>query len=182
MMLEGISGVDPADRSPSKTMQMWYQYEAAKRSRQNDDPAVSLQVKNDDGQAMDASSTSKNKVNLNEKYRCHTCENRKYQDGSDDPGVSFKSPSKLTPEQAASAVVSHEREHVFREQAKAKEEGAKVVSQTVSIHTGICSECGKVYVAGGTTRTVTKSGGSADGQTAAGNANEGKGNFIDAAV
>lgn len=33
--------------------------------------------------------------------------------------------------------------------------GRKVVSQTVAYYTGICPECGKFYVSGGTTRTVT---------------------------
>jgi len=88
--------------------------------------------------------------------KCETCEKRKYQDGSDDPGVSFKTPTNVKPEQAASAVRGHEMEHVTREQAKAKREGREVVSQSVTIHTGICPECGKVYVSGGTTRTVTK--------------------------
>lgn len=90
-----------------------------------------------------------------EEGECQTCEQRKYQDGSDDPGVSFKTASHIAPEQAASAVRGHEMEHVGREQAKAKREERKVVSQSVSIHTDICPECGKVYVSGGTTRTVT---------------------------
>ena len=47
-------------------------------------------------------------------------------------------------------------EHVYREQAKADREGRKVVSQSVTMHTEICPECGKSYVSGGTTRTVTK--------------------------
>ena len=34
-------------------------------------------------------------------------------------------------------------------------EGRAVISQTVTIHTGICPECGSVYVSGGTTRTTT---------------------------
>ena len=47
-------------------------------------------------------------------------------------------------------------EHVTREQAKARREDRKVVSQSVTYHTAICPECGKTYVSGGTTRTVTK--------------------------
>ena len=31
-----------------------------------------------------------------------------------------------------------------------------MVSQNVTMHTEICPECGKSYVSGGTTRTVTK--------------------------
>lgn len=91
-----------------------------------------------------------------EEGECQTCEKRKYQDGSDDPGVSFKTPTNIKPEQAASAVRGHEMEHVYREQAKAGREGRKVVSQSVTMHTEICPECGKSYVSGGTTRTVTK--------------------------
>ena len=91
-----------------------------------------------------------------EEGRCETCEKRKYQDGSDDPGVSFKTPTNIKPEQAAAAVRGHEMEHVVREQAKAGREGRKVVSQSVAIHTEICPECGKAYVSGGTTRTVTR--------------------------
>lgn len=87
---------------------------------------------------------------------CQTCKNRKYQDGSDDPGVSFKSPSKVSPGSAESAVRAHEYEHVNRNQAKAAREGQEVVYQTVRIKHGICPECGKDYVAGGLTTTVTK--------------------------
>lgn len=90
-----------------------------------------------------------------EEARCETCENRKYQDGSDDPGVSFKTAQRIAPEQAASAVRGHEMEHVSRERAAAKQEGRKVIQQTVSLHTEICPECGDVYVSGGTTRTTT---------------------------
>lgn len=90
-----------------------------------------------------------------EEGECQTCENRKYQDGSDDPGVSFKTATRIAPEQAAAAVRGHEMEHVVREQASAAREDRKVVSQTVSLHTEICPECGDVYVSGGTTRTVT---------------------------
>lgn len=91
-----------------------------------------------------------------EEGECETCEKRKYQDGSDDMGVSFKTPTNVKPEQAASAVRGHEMEHVVREQAKAKREGREVVSQSVTMHTGICPECGKSYVSGGTTHTVTR--------------------------
>lgn len=91
-----------------------------------------------------------------EEGECQTCENRKYQDGSDDPGVSFKTATKLSPEEAATAVRGHEMEHVVREQAKAAREDREVISQSVTIKTAICPECGTVYTSGGTTRTVTK--------------------------
>ena len=86
---------------------------------------------------------------------CKTCAERKYQDGSDDPGVSFKTAAHIAPEQAAAKVRGHEMEHVTREQAKAEREDREVVSQHVNIHTAICPECGKVYVSGGTTTTTT---------------------------
>ena len=99
---------------------------------------------------------SKTAQEVVEESECQTCKNRKYQDGSDDPGVSFKTATKIAPEQVASAVRGHEQEHVVREQAKAQREDRKVVSQSVTIHTAICPECGDVYVSGGTTRTTTK--------------------------
>ncbi len=91
-----------------------------------------------------------------EEGRCETCEKRKYQDGSDDMGVSFQTPTRVDPDLAASAVRGHENEHVVREQAKAQREDRKVVSQSVTLHTDICPECGKTFISGGTTRTTTK--------------------------
>lgn len=88
--------------------------------------------------------------------RCKTCEERKYQDGSDDSTVSYQTPTNIDPDVAPAAVRGHELEHVAHEQARAQQEGRKVVSQTVTLHTDICPECGRVYVSGGTTRTVTK--------------------------
>lgn len=89
-----------------------------------------------------------------EETECQTCAERKYQDGSNDPGVSFKTATHLSPEQAAGAVRSHEMEHVNRNQAKAQRENREIISQSVTIHTDICPECGRVYTSGGTTRTV----------------------------
>lgn len=86
---------------------------------------------------------------------CRTCAERKYLDGSDDPGVSFQTPTHISPETSASAVMSHEMEHVTREQGKASREGREVVSQRVQLHSAICPECGKPYIAGGTTTTTT---------------------------
>ncbi len=87
---------------------------------------------------------------------CESCKNRKYVDRSDDATVSFQSPTKVSPNAAEGAVRAHEQEHVSSEQSKAVEQGRKVVSQSVSIHYGICPECGSSYVSGGTTTTVTK--------------------------
>ena len=71
-----------------------------------------------------------------EEGKCQTCEQRKYKDGSNDPGVSFKTATRV---------------------AKAKREDRRVVSQSVALKTSICPECGKVYVSGGVTRTTTAS-------------------------
>jgi ribosomal protein L32 len=86
---------------------------------------------------------------------CQTCRNRKYVDQSSDPSVSFQSPAHISPEQSASRVMSHEREHISNDQAKAKREDRKIISQTVSLTMSFCPECGKMYVSGGTARTVT---------------------------
>ncbi len=90
-----------------------------------------------------------------EEEECQTCKRRKYQDGSDDIGVSFQSPTHIDPDMASTMVRGHENEHVVRDRAKAAQEDRKVVSQSVTYHTAICPECGRVYTAGGTTRTVT---------------------------
>ena len=89
-------------------------------------------------------------------YECQTCKNRKYQDGSNDPGVSFKTPTAISPERAAFAIRSHEAEHVAHARLKALEEDKEIVSQSVSYRTGICPECGKTFMAGGNTRTVLR--------------------------
>ena len=87
--------------------------------------------------------------------RCETCANRKYQDVSNDAGVSFQTPTKISPENAPLMVRGHEQEHVNREQVKAQREGRKVVFQAVRIFTSICPECHRIYVSGGVTETVT---------------------------
>lgn len=95
---------------------------------------------------------------------CETCKNRKYQDGSDDPGVSFKSASKISGS-AEAAVRGHEQEHVTRNRAKAEREDKEIVYQSVIIKHAICPECGTNYVSGGETTTVTRTkpeSGSAD--------------------
>ena len=90
-----------------------------------------------------------------ENGECETCANRKYQDGSNDPGVSFKTASKISGN-AEGAVRAHENEHVTHNQAKAEREGKEIVYQSVRIKHGICPECGTSYVSGGETITVTR--------------------------
>lgn len=86
---------------------------------------------------------------------CQTCKNRKYQDGSEEM-VSFKSATHLSPNTAASAVRSHEQEHVSNAYKKAALGNGKVMSASVSLRTSVCPECGRSYVAGGTTSTQIK--------------------------
>jgi len=86
---------------------------------------------------------------------CQTCKSRKYQDGSNDPSVSFQTPTNISPGQSAALVLAHEYEHVSNEKAKAEEEGRRVISQTVKLESSICPECGRIYISGGVTKTVT---------------------------
>lgn len=153
-------GSDPAEMAVR--MRIQYPSDSAQQAQaagaqQAANPALSG-VKDDGAQQAQnpALEGAKSAQEVMEEAECQTCKERKYQDGSDDPGVSFKTPTNIAPEQAASAVRGHENEHVVREQAKARQEDRKVVSQSVTYHTDICPECGKVYVSGGTTRTVTK--------------------------
>jgi hypothetical protein len=88
---------------------------------------------------------------------CQTCASRRYVDRSDDPSVSFQTPTHVSPTQSAAAVMGHEMEHVSSENAKAKAENREVVYSSVSIQYAMCPECGVSYAAGGETRTVTKS-------------------------
>lgn len=88
--------------------------------------------------------------------QCETCRTRRYKDDSNDSAVSFQSASKMSPAQASYRVRGHEMEHVRRERIKADNEGKRVVSQTVRILTDTCEECGKIYVSGGLTKTVTR--------------------------
>lgn len=138
----------------------------AQKLRQGADPAelaVCMRIQYDNpaqqaaepGQAEEAAAGAESVQQAAEEGECQTCKERKYQDGSNDPGVSFKTASHIAPEIAGAAVRGHEMEHVVREQAKAQREGRRVINQSVSIHTAICPECGKTYVSGGTTRTTT---------------------------
>lgn len=86
------------------------------------------------------------------KIECETCKNRKYQDGSDEM-VSFKAPGHISPQASASAVMSHEQEHVSNAYDEANRKNGEVVQASVSIQTATCPECGRTYVSGGETTT-----------------------------
>jgi hypothetical protein len=75
--------------------------------------------------------------------------------------------------------MGHEMEHVNHEQARAQEEDRTIVAQYVQIHTAVCPECGRTFVAGGTTTTVT---GSKSGESYANKASGALGRSIDTTV
>lgn len=83
---------------------------------------------------------------------CETCKNRKYQDGSDEM-VSYKGATHISPESSASKVMAHEQEHVANAYSKAAKGGGKVLQASVQLKTEVCPECGRSFVAGGTTTT-----------------------------
>lgn len=83
---------------------------------------------------------------------CQTCKARKYKDGSDEM-VSFKSATHISPQSAGAAVMAHEQEHVSNAYKKAALNDGKVLQASVQLHMGVCPECGRSYVAGGTTST-----------------------------
>ena len=62
------------------------------------------QDKAEDEKALDGKSAqgAESAQEALEEGECETCESRKYQDGSDDMGVSFQTPTNIKPEQAAS--------------------------------------------------------------------------------
>jgi len=99
-----------------------------------------------------------NTVNSSRKVQpveCQTCKNRKYQDGSDEM-VSFKTPGRIKPEESYGKVMAHEQEHVTNAIAEGNEKNKELVSATVSLKTAICPECGRTYIAGGTTTTMMR--------------------------
>lgn len=141
-------GMDPAELAVRMRMQYVDPAHSDGRGR-------TLPGEKEPSEASEAVLGAEGAQKASEEGECQTCKQRKYQDGSNDAGVSYKTPTHIAPEQAASAVRGHEMEHVVRERAAAEREDRKVVSQSVTMHTAICPECGKVYVSGGTTRTAT---------------------------
>jgi len=105
---------------------------------------------------------------------CHTCENRKYVDRSNDASVSFQTPTGISPNMAAAAVASHEQEHVRNEQARAHRDDREIINQTVTLQYDTCPECGKHYVSGGTTKTTSISKSDSEDMFDANISNEGE--------
>lgn len=92
------------------------------------------------------------------KGECQTCKNRKYIDGSNEGNVSFKAPGHIDPGASAGVVRAHENEHVANAERKGNEPGNELISARVSLKMAICPECGRSYVAGGTTKTRIRYG------------------------
>jgi hypothetical protein len=107
------------------------------------------------GESESGQAGAMQKIAALEPTECETCKNRKYKDVSNDPSVSFQTPTHMSPGQSASGVLAHENEHVSHEQAKAARNDRRVVSQSVTLRSSICPECGTIYISGGVTRTVT---------------------------
>lgn len=87
---------------------------------------------------------------------CETCKNREYVDGSNEMDVSFKTPGKIDASQSYAKVSAHERQHVANAIEKASKPNAQLMSANVTLKMGVCPECGRTYVAGGTTNTQIK--------------------------
>ena len=85
--------------------------------------------------------------------QCQTCKNRKYMDVSNETDVSFQSPTHISPEASFAAVSAHEQQHVSNAAAAGSQPGNQLLSASVTYKMGICPECGKPYIAGGTTAT-----------------------------
>lgn len=88
------------------------------------------------------------------KGECQTCKNRKYVDGSNEGNVSFKTPGHISPEASGAVVMAHEQEHVANAVNEGNKANKELISATVSLQMAVCPECGRAYVAGGTTRTT----------------------------
>ncbi len=142
----------------------------------------------DEGQNGNIAGVYGNKTGDAKSSECQTCQNRKYVDGSDEM-VSFKAPAHISPEAAGAAVRAHEQEHVSNAYKKAQMNNGKVINASVSIHMDTCPECGRTYVAGGTTSstisyTIEKPGfkGIYDKSGNVVDSGLGSGQFIDCAV
>ncbi|MCL2035082.1 MAG: hypothetical protein FWG94_10195 [Oscillospiraceae bacterium] len=103
----------------------------------------------------DADADIRDKIRRGE-IECPTCRDRQYVDQSDDAGVSFQTPTSISPGQSAAAVSAHEREHVMRNAAKAEAEDREVTHSSVAIFYDTCPDCGRQYASGGLTTTRTQ--------------------------
>lgn len=124
---------------------------------QSNKPAYgNLPTLNNSTEGSKVSNTKVDSASQTGKVECETCNNRKYVDGSNDPGVSFKTPGHIDPRNSAAKVMAHEMEHVSNSRAEAFQKNREIIYQSVKLDTSTCPECGRSYVSGGTTTTVSK--------------------------
>jgi arginine repressor len=76
--------------------------------------------------------------------------NRRYQDVSPEVAVSLKFGAKVGTAVAGAVVGGHELQHAMHARMRAAREG-KRVQVLITMHYSVCPECGRMYVAGGTT-------------------------------
>lgn len=148
-MLNGISGYGSG-----------YDYTQGYKFGKDNDNAARTQGRvngqEDDSEAGKVGDEVKKAGRKSSPAECETCKHRKYQDGSDENDVSFQTATHIDPAAAGAKVRAHEQEHVANAYEKAEETGGKVLSVGVSLHTAICPECGRVYVAGGVTHSIVE--------------------------
>lgn len=73
---------------------------------------------------------------------CMTCKNRKYVDRSNDMGVSFKTPTRVSPQSSYAAVSAHENQHVGGAVGQGSQPDARLISVSVRLKMAVCPECG----------------------------------------
>jgi hypothetical protein len=153
------TGTPASGTEPRDPRQAAYMVEISPEAREMSAASMDNRAKGVSSSA--SSSTSRTADNRNVgatgAVECQTCKNREYRDESNDSSVSFQTATHIAPGAEESMVRAHEQEHVSHDQVKAKKNGSEIVSQNVAIHYQICPECGRSYVAGGTTTTVTRS-------------------------
>lgn len=134
--------------SKTNMMDMWN--ESIRRAQEKRSSPVQVQQEHSDSRA-----DLEQRVR-NGQAECPTCASRTYKDQSGDTSVSFQAPKHISAATSGLAVMSHEGEHVSHEDANAREKGGEVVSSSVSLEYAKCPDCGRTYVAGGTTKTTTR--------------------------
>lgn len=121
--------------------------------RQAGELPVTLAVDNTGREQLAGNARTQTSSQVTKGKACRTCAERKYKDESNDPSVSFQTPTSIAPGMEAAAVMAHEHEHVANNAARAEREGQTATS-VVMIHTELCPECGRPFISGGTTLTT----------------------------
>ena len=95
------------------------------------------------GRVYDENSAQVKAMKRSGQVECETCASRKYQDGSDESNVSFKSPGHISPSASMATVSAHEREHVSNAYKSAAKDNGRVLQASVAYSRSICPECGR---------------------------------------